>query len=252
MKRIKSMDKSIYKKWWFWVIVVLVIGVFGNMGNGDKKNANTKNNDTKKTEISRKKTKSTNSDKKKLTVEIADSFETDAEGNVTIAGKTEPKAKVQIGFGVINDPAEADDSGNFTLTYSLTSAKDKKINIRASLEGNSESKGILIKPSTEYIASEKSNDTSDITVKSEKPTPNQEIVLLELAQQQFDKQFPYKGSKMQSVLGIMQNWTVSDERWFYKVNATIVNAYGAKQEANVEVYITPTSASSGNVEIIAY
>lgn len=36
MKRTKRVDKPIYKKWWFWVIIVLVIGVFGNMGNSKK------------------------------------------------------------------------------------------------------------------------------------------------------------------------------------------------------------------------
>lgn len=150
--------KPLYKKWWFWVIVVLVIGVFGNLGSSDKDSADTKKTDDKKTEVSTKESKTKKEDKKDLVVDIADSFDTDGSGNVTITGKTEPKAKVQIGFGVLNDPAEADDNGNFTLTYSLTSAKDKKINIFVSLDGNTGSKDIIIKPSAEFKAAKESNN----------------------------------------------------------------------------------------------
>ncbi|MGH2195727.1 hypothetical protein ACQ10F_14370, partial [Enterococcus faecalis] len=64
--------------------------------------------------------------------------------------------------------------------------------------------------------------------------------------------YPYKGSKMHSIIGVIQPWTQKDGKWYQKVSATIVNAYGAKREANVEIHITPQSADSGLVEIIDY
>ncbi|MFD1900315.1 Ltp family lipoprotein [Enterococcus termitis] len=92
-----------------------------------------------------------------------------------ITGKTEPKAKVQIGFGVLNDPAEADDSGNFSLTYTLPSAKDKKINIFASLDGSTGSKDIIIKPSAEFTASieNSKNDTNTDNANNDSSVPTE-------------------------------------------------------------------------------
>ncbi|GCF93030.1 hypothetical protein NRIC_09210 [Enterococcus florum] len=95
-------------------------------------------------------------------------------------------------------------------------------------------------------------ETSNITIMSEIPSSEQTSILSELAQQQFSQEFPYKGSKIHSVLGIIQDWTVSGEQWYYKAEATIVNESGAKRNANVEIHITPTSANSGIVTITAY
>ncbi|EGP1920652.1 hypothetical protein HGQ52_000534 [Enterococcus faecium] len=93
---------------------------------------------------------------------------------------------------------------------------------------------------------------SDITILSDKPTTEQETTLEDLASQQFKQQFPYKGSKMHSVLGVIQPWTQSDGRWYKKVQATIVNGFGAEQDTTIEIHITPASATSGTVEIINY
>ena len=70
--------------------------------------------------------------------------------------------------------------------------------------------------------------------------------------QKFKQDYPYKGSKIHSVLGVIQPWTSVDDYWFYKTEATIVNAFNAEQKAIIEVMITPTDASSGLVEIIDY
>lgn len=94
---------------------------------------------------------------------------------------------------------------------------------------------------------------SDITNLSEKATPEQKITLSTLADMQFKEQYPYKGSKMRSILGVLQDWTSTDgETWFYKVEATIVNAFGAERSANVEVSITPNGPDSGYVSFIDY
>ncbi|MFD1900314.1 hypothetical protein GQR36_10410 [Enterococcus termitis] len=49
-------QKSLYKKWWFWIIAVLIIGVFGNFASSDEDNADTKKSDDQKTEVSTKTT----------------------------------------------------------------------------------------------------------------------------------------------------------------------------------------------------
>lgn len=92
----------------------------------------------------------------------------------------------------------------------------------------------------------------DITVLADKPTTEQETILNELAQQQFDKQYPYKGSKIHSIMGVIQNWTQHDGKWFYKAQATIANAFNAKRDANIEITIAPVTSDSGNVTIIDY
>lgn len=94
---------------------------------------------------------------------------------------------------------------------------------------------------------------SDITNLSDEATLEQQITLSALADMQFKERYPYKGSKMHSILGVLQDWTSTDgETWFYKVEATIVNAYGAERSANVEVHIAPIGPDSGYVEFIDY
>lgn len=96
-------------------------------------------------------------------------------------------------------------------------------------------------------------ETSDITQLTESPTDNQKIALSTLADMQFKEQYPYKGSKMHSILGVMQDWTSTDgETWFYKVEATIVNAFGAEKKSNLEVHITPNGPDSGYIEFLDY
>lgn len=208
----------------------------------------------------------TTSSETKIVLKMDDSFETDSSGEVTITGKTTPKAKITIGFGILNDPVEANDKGDFSIKYSLSSDKDEQLNIISSMDNDTTSKSIEIKPSAEFIAARKAEETkkteeakkeeeaniSDITVMSEKPTSKQQDILSNLAQQQFEQEFPYKGSKMKTAIGVIQPWTTQNGQWYYKVEAVIVNQYGTKQDANVEIHIQPQSATTGNVEIIAY
>lgn len=98
----------------------------------------------------------------------------------------------------------------------------------------------------------KRKEDSDITKMSETPTLEQEEVLDRLAKQQFEAEFPYKGSKMHTFKGVIQKWTMTDNKWYYKVEATIVNEYGAKKDSNLEVHITPISEDSGSVELVSY
>ncbi|EGQ7431504.1 hypothetical protein I6F25_002190, partial [Enterococcus faecalis] len=105
------------------------------------------------------------------------------------------------------------------------------------------------------ILSESSVDIKskdDITNIVSNPSIDQKIILRALAQQQFDSQYPYKGSKIHSVIGILKDWTKEDDHWFFGAEATIVNVYGAKENKTVEIRITPTGPDSGSVEIVDY
>lgn len=160
---IKKQPNKEYRNFAIGAAIVSLM-LFGFFSPDDKKET------TKTEEVSTKSTsskeKTSESTKKAITIEIADSFETDSSGNVTITGKTEPNARVQIGFGVLNEPVTVDTDGNFSLSYSLPTAKDKKINILASLDGNTGSKDITIRPSAEFLASNEngtsSNNDSDV------------------------------------------------------------------------------------------
>ncbi|NTL37592.1 hypothetical protein HQ673_03215 [Enterococcus faecium] len=92
----------------------------------------------------------------------------------------------------------------------------------------------------------------DITVLSNDPTIEQRTILNDLAQQQFEQQYPYKGSKIHSIMGVIQDWTQKDGGWYYKAEATIANAFNAERDTTVEITITPVSSNSGNVTIIDY
>ncbi|WP_195943432.1 hypothetical protein [Enterococcus faecium] len=92
----------------------------------------------------------------------------------------------------------------------------------------------------------------DITVLTDDPTIEQRTILNDLTQQQFDDQYPYKGSKIHSIMGVIQDWTQKDGNWYYKAEATIANAFNAKRDTTIEITITPISSESGNVTIIDY
>lgn len=107
------------------------------------------------------------------------------------------------------------------------------------------------KASEESKAAEEQRN-KDITIMADEPTSEQAITLTQLAQQRFDEVYPYKGSKIHSVLGVIQDWTQKDGSWYYKSEATIVNAFGAERKATVEINISPVGPDSGNVSIIDY
>lgn len=80
-------------------------------------------------------------------------------------------------------------------------------------------------------------------------TTEQKAILNDLAQQQFKETFPYKGSKIKSVLGIKKDWRAINGEWYYRAEAVIVNAFDAKQETDVIIKIVPETESSGYVTI---
>lgn len=95
-------------------------------------------------------------------------------------------------------------------------------------------------------------ENEDITKLAENPTSEQTLLLQNLANQKFNQDYPYKGSKLHSLTGRIQNWTADGDRWFAKIKATIVNEYGAKRDATVEIFIVPTDTTSGEVTLDVY
>lgn len=110
------------------------------------------------------------------------------------------------------------------------------------------------KAEAEKKAKEKAKeDIDDIRKLSDSPSHSQEVILDELANSEFYTQYPYKGSKMKSILGVIQPWTSIDGKtWYKKVDAVINNAFGSKRDTTLEIHITPVSNDSGTVEFIDY
>ena len=80
-------------------------------------------------------------------------------------------------------------------------------------------------------------------------TSEQKAVLNDLAKQQFDEMFPYKGSKIKTVLGVSKDWRAINDEWYYRADAVIVNEFGAEMETQVIITIVPETESSGYVTI---
>lgn len=240
--------------------------------------------------VEEKKTKQQSSAKiSDLVLETPKEAISDDTGEVKISGKTSPNAEVSIGMGIVGDKTTADKSGDFMLLYELSSP-ETTLTINSKRDGDSKSTKIKVKMNDNALSaleekeaeesrkaesknlekqkSEESKEAeqkrtedsknaenqknSDITQLADEATPQQSVILTELALQQFDKSYPYKGSKLHIAIGKLQDWTQKDGKWFAKYEATIVNAFDAKRSANVEVTIEPVSESSGYVSFLDY
>lgn len=240
--------------------------------------------------VEEKKTKQQSSAKiSDLVLETPKEAISDDTGEVKISGKTSPNAEVSIGMGIVGDKTTADKSGDFMLLYELSSP-ETTLTINSKRDGDSKSTKIKVKMNDNALSaleekeaeesrkaesknlekqkSEESKEAeqkrtedsknaenqknSDITQLADEATPQQSDILTELALQQFDKSYPYKGSKLHIAIGKLQDWTQKDGKWFAKYEVTIVNAFDAKRSANVEVTIEPVSESSGYVSFLDY
>jgi hypothetical protein len=240
--------------------------------------------------VEEKKTKQQSSAKiSDLVLETPKEAISDDTGEVKISGKTSPNAEVSIGMGIVGDKTTADKSGDFMLLYELSSP-ETTLTINSKRDGDSKSTKIKVKMNDNALSaleekeaeesrkaesknlekqkSEESKEAeqkrtedsknaenqknSDITQLADEATPQQSDILTELALQQFDKSYPYKGSKLHIAIGKLQDWTQKDGKWFAKYEATIVNTFDAKRSANVEVTIEPVSESSGYVSFLDY
>lgn len=221
--------------------LTLILGACSSNDSSSKSDSSVKT----ETKSSSKKTS------KKLTIKLDNStFNTDANGKAKITGSTLPGTKVMIGYGIAGDNSEAGKDGKFSLDYELSDTDKTEIDINASLDSKSASAKATVTPSQEYIAAEAKK--KDIRELSDDPTTEQTAILNNLADQQFEQQYPYKGSKIHSITGVIQPWTKLNNAWFYKAEATIVNAFDAKRDATIEIKITPTAENAGNVQITDY
>lgn len=219
--------------------------------------------DEEKASATGKEDKTEESSQPKLKVSMENEFQAGKDGKVEIEGKTSPEAKIMVAETAKN--VLADGNGNFSFNYENTEPKDVKINMQIEKGKQKVKKSVTVKQNDdrkEAIKEEKAKakkekaekeaKKKDIRELSKEPTNEQKVILDTLAQMQFEDQYPYKGSKIHSVLGVIQDWTENDGEWYYKAEATIVNGYGAEQGQNIEVHITPTAADAGNVRIINY
>ncbi|MDT2734371.1 membrane lipoprotein lipid attachment site-containing protein [Enterococcus thailandicus] len=106
--------------------------------------------------------------------------------------------------------------------------------------------------SKETVKTTESKENEDITKLSAAPNDSQKLLLQNLANQKFKQDYPYKGSKLHSLTGRIQDWTSVDDHWFAKIKATIVNENGAERDATVEVVILPTDSTTGEVTLSVY
>lgn len=120
----------------------------------------------------------------------------------------------------------------------------------ASTTSSEDSSENLPEISSEPSASFEENGIDKIYTKT--PDSSQEAILDELANSSFSEKYPYKGSKMNSILGVIQPWISTDKTWYKKVEAVIVNEFGAKRNVNLEIHVTPTGSNTGVVDFVEY
>lgn len=120
----------------------------------------------------------------------------------------------------------------------------------ASTTSSEDSSETLPEISSEPSASFEENGIDKIYTKT--PDSSQEAILDELANSSFSEKYPYKGSKMNSILGVIQPWISTDKTWYKKVEAVIVNEFGAKRNVNLEIHVTPTGSNTGVVDFVDY
>lgn len=154
----------------------------------------------------------------------------------------------QPGMGFLDDGEKygiyADEGATLTIPYSDHDFDGSGGNLTDTVESTSSE--------TNATESSSAEDDGDITKFSSEPTSKQQTTLRVLGKQAFEQQYPYKGSKMHSIMGIIQDWTQKGDVWFFKCEATIVNEYGAELETVVEITIEPTGPESGNVTVLHY
>ncbi|MGH1649188.1 hypothetical protein ABE945_15555 [Enterococcus gilvus] len=261
------------------VLSILLMSIFPS--SDSKESAKSSDKDTKSsTKISSK--------NEALALTVPKEVLSNDDGHISIKGNTSPHAEVTIGMGVVGDKTTANKSGDFELSYDMDFQDETTLTINSRLDGNSKSSKVKVKMNETALAkleqkeaetskieeskaaekkrikeskeaqnntmssSSENNEDSDITKLADGATSGQADILNELALQQFDKSYPYKGSKLHIVLGRIQDWTQKDGKWFAKFDATIVNAFDAERKTNVEVTIEPATASSGYVSFLDY
>lgn len=137
-------------------ILLVSILLLSACGNGDAKSG-TESSETNSSSVSI--VEESSSEKKEIILNIdSEEIITDAEGQATINGVTNPGADVTIGFGIIGDSTTADSNGNFELAYELSGTDDSKITINAKLEGEKVSKDLLVKPNQEFLDKKKAEE----------------------------------------------------------------------------------------------
>ena len=159
----------------------------------------------------------------------------------------------------MNDPIDSAElvakynSDSKTINIKFDTSKYKDALTKASEESKTQESIQESEQQKENADEEKNKaENEDITKLTENPTSEQTLLLQNLANQKFKQDYQYKGSKLHSLTGRIQDWTADGDHWFAKIKATIVNDSGAERDATVEIFITPTDATSGEVTLDVY
>lgn len=170
---------------------------------------------------------------------------------------------VVVGFllvGIFGEPSDAEQATPESTVESTISSSElqvieesKEVERLAEEEAAAKAKEEEEKAKADKKAKEEAEriERADIMNLEGEATTEQKAVLNDLAQQQFKEMFPYKGSKINSILGVSKDWRAIDGEWYYRADAVIVNAFDAKLETEVIIKIVPETESSGFVTIEA-
>ncbi|MEG0349539.1 hypothetical protein [Enterococcus sp.] len=170
---------------------------------------------------------------------------------------------VVVGFllvGIFGEPSDAEQATPESTVESTISSSElqvieesKEVERLAEEEAAAKAKEEEEKANADKKAKEEAEriERANIMNLEGEATTEQKSVLNDLAQQQFKEMFPYKGSKINSILGVSKDWRAIDGEWYYRADAVIVNAFDAKLETEVIIKIVPETESSGFVTIEA-
>lgn len=107
------------------------------------------------------KSKSSDTKKEEIFIEIPKEIETDDTGDVVINGKATKGARVSVGAGILGDSKPVSEDGSFSLTYNLADENDKELTINVTKNGHSNSAKIIVKANPQRIAQIQEKKTAE-------------------------------------------------------------------------------------------
>ncbi|WP_409022640.1 hypothetical protein ACE83Q_02940 [Dellaglioa sp. P0083] len=159
-KDVTKVPAPFYKKWWFYALIISFLFILISAASSNS------NNSTSPSSKLESKDLKLSFDSKKI--------KTNDKGVATITGTTEKGASVVA--GVVHSDT-ADDAGAFSLTYPLTSASEKTINVTAtSKDGTSKVLKVTIIPSKSFSNAEHLKSESENKVSSEESPKNSSLI----------------------------------------------------------------------------
>lgn len=169
-----------------------------------------------------------------------DSIETDSTGLVTIKGATIPNAIVYVSSEPKGSEKTADSKGNFELDYKLGSDTEKTLTIVSKLNDEEVSQKIIIKPSTNFIATLKAKEDALIAEKEKQEA--------ELAQKEEEDRIAEAAAKVEQERIAEEQRQATEQARIAAEQAeqekvALEQAQAAEQALERTVYIAPDSGT---------